>query len=398
MVDMTSEAADGALAGGARSRDGGFGAEYVIDLSGDVLRLTARGDWRAARLGPIDANLRDFQDDTVGRELIIDVSGVRYLDTSGAMVLQRIMNACASRTEASKFVGAAGANAALLEHVGPHLAPCAVEPASRDPFLMMMNRLGKGVVDAYFASLKILNFIGLVLARAGAAIADPRRLRMTSMVRHMEDAGLDAVPIAGLMSFLVGAVVAYMGAKTLQLFNAEIFTVELVGLSVLREFGVLLSAILIAGRSGSAFTAQIGSMKIREEIDAMRALGLDPIEVLVLPRTIALMLMLPLLAFLSAMLGLIGGGLVAATALDISPALFMSRMQETVTMNNFWAGLIKAPFFAFIIAVIGCFQGMEVEGSSESVGQRTTLSVVQSLFLVIVIDAFFAMFYLEIDF
>jgi phospholipid/cholesterol/gamma-HCH transport system permease protein len=214
----------------------------------------------------------------------------------------------------------------------------------------------------------------------------------------MEEAGLDAVPIVGLMAFLIGAVIAFMGAKILRLFNAEILTVQLVGISVLREFGVILAAILIAGRSGSAFTAQIGSMKIREEIDALRVLGLEPIEVLVLPRVAALVIMLPVLAFIAAMLGMIGGGLVAWAAMDIPPALFVSQTIEAIAMSNFWVGLIKAPFFAFVIAVIGCFQGLKVEGSAESLGQRTTLSVVQSLFLVIVIDAFFAMFFLEIDF
>jgi len=200
------------------------------------------------------------------------------------------------------------------------------------------------------------------------------------------------------MSFLIGAVVAFMGAKILQAFNADIFTVELVGIAVMREFGVLLAAILVAGRSGSAFTAQIGSMKIREEIDAMKTLGLDPIEVLVVPRVIALVVMLPVLAFLGAVLGLIGGGLVAWLSMNISPALFMARMQETLVVQHFWSGIIKAPFFAFVIGVVGCFQGMEVGGSAESLGQRTTLSVVQSLFLVIVLDAFFAMFFLEINF
>ena len=200
------------------------------------------------------------------------------------------------------------------------------------------------------------------------------------------------------MSFLVGAVVAFMGAKILQQFNAQVFVVEMVGIGVLREFGVLIAAILTAGRSGSSFTAQIGSMKIREEIDALRVLGLDPVEVLIIPRVFALMIMLPLLAFLSAMLGMIGGALIALATMDISLAYFMARTQEMVSINNFWVGLIKAPFFAFIIAVIGCFQGLEVEGSAESLGQRTTLSVVQALFMVIVLDAFFAMFFLEIDY
>lgn len=373
-------------------------AEFDVGLEEGLLKLAARGDWRARNLGRIDRALRDFEDDSVGRDIVIDISGVEKMDTIGAMVIQRVFRACTRRSDASRIAGASPAHEALLEQIEPHLAPCPTSPAGRNAFLMMTNRLGKGVTDAYFSSLAILNFIGLTLATFARVIVDPRRLRLTSIFHHMEEAGLNAVPIVGLMSFLIGAVVAFMGAKILRMFNAEIFVVELVGLSVLREFGVLLAAILIAGRSGSAFTAQIGSMKIREEIDAMRVLGLDPMEVLVLPRVIALVIMLPILAFLSAMIGLIGGGLVAAMAMDIAPALFMSRIQETIVTSNFWAGLIKAPFFAFAIAVIGCFQGMEVEGSAESVGERTTLSVVQSLFLVIVLDAFFAMFFLEIDF
>ncbi|MEL7486456.1 MAG: ABC transporter permease [Pseudomonadota bacterium] len=373
-------------------------AYFDTDLHDGVLRLLAKGDWRARHLGVIDQALRDFEDDSVGRELIIDVSSVEDLDTAGAMVLQRVMRSCAGRTDSSRIIGAKDGLAALLTQVEPHLAPCPVEPNRRNAFLLMTERLGRGVVDTHKAAEQVLSFIGLTLATAARVIANPKRLRSTSIVHHMEEAGLNAVPIVGLMSFLIGAVVAFMGAKILQLFNAQIFTVELVAYSMMREFGVLLAAILIAGRSGSAFTAQIGSMKIREEIDAMRSLGLDPMEVLVLPRVVALIVMLPVLAFLGAVLGVIGGGLVAWSAMDISPALFMTRMQDAVAINNFWVGLIKAPFFAFVIGVVGCFQGMKVEGSAESLGQHTTLSVVQSLFLVILLDAFFAMFFLEIDF
>ncbi len=373
-------------------------AFFDIGIKDGVLRLFAKGDWRARYLGKVDEELRDFSDDSVGRELVIDLTALDRLDTTGAMMLQRTFFACGSRTDASRYVGGSDAQRALLDQVAAHLAPCHVMPVQPNAFLAMLDRLGQGVMDAYHATLELMNFIGFTLASGWRVLTRPSHFRWTSTVHHMEEAGLNAVPIVGLMSFLIGAVVAYMGAKILSMFNADIFTVELVGISVLREFGVLLSAILIAGRSGSAFTAQIGSMKIREEIDAMRVLGLEPMEVLVLPRVFALVVMLPALAFLAAMLGIIGGGLVAWTAMDISPALFLSRMQETIIMNHFWAGLIKAPFFAFVIAVIGCFQGMQVEGSSESLGQRTTLSVVQSLFLVIVIDAFFAMFYLEIDF
>lgn len=373
-------------------------ASFDIDVKRGVLNLVARGDWRARYLGAIDEKLRDLADDSVGRDIVIDMSAVEKLDTSGAMVLQRTFHACEQRTSASRFVGAKEAHAALLEQVEDHLAPCHVEPLQRNAFVVVLDRFGRGIFDAILSAQAVLSFIGQTLLTAGRVILRPGKMRWTSTVYHMEEAGVDAIPIIGLMSFLIGAVVAYMGAKILRLFNADIFVVELVGISVLREFGVLLSAILIAGRSGSAFTAQIGSMKIREEIDAMRVLGLDPIEVLVLPRVIALVVMLPVTAFIAAILGLIGGGLVAATAMEISPALFLSRFQETIVLNHFWAGLIKAPFFAFVIAVIGCYQGMEVEGSAESLGQRTTLSVVQALFAVILIDAFFAMFYLEIDF
>ncbi len=374
-------------------------AHFDIDLNDEgLLRLIARGDWRARFLRPIDSALRDFADDSVGRDIIIDMTGVERLDTAGAMVLQRTFQACQSRTDKSQFVGAEEAHIELLEQIEHHLAPCHVEPQRRNAFLVMTERLGEGVANAWRATLELQSFIGKILASAFSLIFRPSHVRTRATVHHMEAAGLDALPIVGLMSFLIGAVIAFMGARILQLFNAEILTVQLVGISVLREFGVLLAAILVAGRSGSAFTAQIGSMKIREEIDAMRVLGLDPIEVLVLPRVFALIIMLPLLAFCAAMLGLTGGGLVAWLAMDIPPALFVAQMEETIGINNFWVGMIKAPFFAFIIAVIGCFQGMEVGGSAESLGQRTTLSVVQSLFLVIVIDAFFAMFFLEINY
>ena len=374
-------------------------ARFDIDLASDgLLRMKALGDWRARFLSAIDGQLRDFADDSVGRDIVIDMSGVDRLDTAGAMVLQRTFQACQSRTAKSKFIGARPAHAELLGQIENHLAPCHVERFQRNAFLMMTERLGEGAVNATRAMLELWEFIGHTLVSWAGVAVRPARMRWRSTVHHMEATGLDALPIVGLMSFLIGAVIAFMGAKILRLFNAEILTVQLVGIAVLREFGVLLAAILVAGRSGSAFTAQIGSMKLREEIDAMRVLGLEPIEVLVLPRVMALVVMLPILAFCAAMLGLVGGGLVSWLVMDIPPALFMAQFQESIGINNFYVGLIKAPFFAFVIGVIGCFQGMEVEGSAESLGQRTTLSVVQSLFLVIVLDAFFAMFFLEIDY
>lgn len=378
--------------------DAGRPASFETRLEGDLLTLVADGDWRARHLGPLDGKLRDFEDDSLGRDILIDIARVDALDTAGAMVLQRVMQSCKQRTGRSQFIGVTPAHRELLAEVEPHLAPCPVEPARRNGVVVLANRVGQSAVGTYFAALEILSFIGLVLTSAARVVREPRRLRGVSIVHHMEEAGLNAVPIIGLMSFLIGCVVAFMGAKILKQFGAEIFVVELVGIAVLREFGVLLAAILIAGRSGSAFTAQIGVMKIREEIDALRVLGLDPIEVLVLPRIFALVVMLPLLAFIGGMLGMIGGGLTAWWSMDISPALFLARTQEAIVMSNFWVGIIKAPFFAFVIGVIGCFQGMEVEGSAESLGARVTLAVVQALFLVIVLDAFFAMFFLEIDY
>ena len=221
----------------------------------------------------------------------------------------------------------------------------------------------------------------------------PWRIRWTALVNHMEQAGLNAVPIVGLISFLVGAVLAYQGADQLRRFGAEIFVVNLIGISVLREIAILLTAIIVAGRSGSAFTAAIGSMKVREEIDAMRILGLDPMEILVLPRVLALVVTLPLLAFFADIMGLLGGAFMAWAALGIGPGQFLERLGDAIPMWSFWVGLIKAPVFAFLIAMVGCYEGFQVEGSAESVGRLTTQAVVEAIFLVIVADAVFSILF-----
>ena len=256
--------------------------------------------------------------------------------------------------------------------------------------------MGAALESFWIDTRELLGFVGLTLVTLAKVVSGRRRLRLTSTVFHMEQTGLDAVPIVALLTFLVGAVVAFLGATVLRDFGASIFTVELVAYSFLREFGVLLTAILLAGRSGSAFTAQIGSMKSREELDAIRALGLDAVELLVLPRLLALLIMLPLLTFIGMMSGLLGGALVGSAALDISPGMFISRLYEMTEIRHFWVGMIKAPVFAFLIAVVGCLEGMKVAGSAESVGRHTTSSVVQSIFLVILFDAIFAMFFMEL--
>ena len=224
-----------------------------------------------------------------------------------------------------------------------------------------------------------------------------RRLRLTATVFHMEQAGLDAVPIVALLTFLVGAVVAFVGATALRDLGAEVLTVELVSISFLREFAVLLAAILLAGRSGSAFAAQIGSMKSREELDAIATLGLDAVELLVIPRVLALVVMLPLLTLVAMWMGVFGGGIVSVLALDITPGMFLSRLQEMTGLRHFFVGMVKAPVFAFLIGTVGCLEGFKVEGSAESVGRHTTSAVVQSIFLVIVFDALFAMTFMQLD-
>jgi len=376
-------------------------ARFETGTDGDILTLQIFGDWRADNLGVVDNPLRAFAEKTIGKELIIDLKALKNLDTAGAMVIQRTFHSCVDRTHKSAIVGGNANHEALLRQVVEHLDPCEIAQPKLtliEQFSELAYRAGYGTHRFYITGSELLNFIGLTLTTMVRVGLNPKRWRIGSVVHHMEESGLNAIPIIGLMSFMIGAVVAFMGAKILQQFNASIFTVELVGIAVLREFGVLLAAILTAGRSGSAFTAQIGSMKIREEIDALQVLGMDPVEVLIVPRVFALLIMMPILTFLASMLGILGGVLVSWGTMGISPALFISRLQEMVVIDNFWVGMIKAPFFAFVIAVIGCFQGLEVEGSAESLGQRTTMSVVQSLFMVIVLDAFFAMFFLEINY
>jgi phospholipid/cholesterol/gamma-HCH transport system permease protein len=261
----------------------------------------------------------------------------------------------------------------------------------------VLEQSGRAVVSVTHEILGLLSFAGRTVLVLLKTLVNPRRLRFTSVVYHIEQTGFNAIPVAGLLCFLIGAVIAYMGITMLKLFGAGILTVELVGFVILRELGVLLVAILVAGRSGSAFTAEIGSMKSREELDALNTIGMDPIELLVVPRVLALLIALPALTFLGDVAGLIGGGMVCATELDLSDVAFLARLQEGVAGKHFFAGMVKAPVFAILIATIGCYQGFMVEGTAESVGARTTRSVVHGIFAVILADAFFAIYFMQIN-
>ena len=376
--------------------------KFIVEEAEQATNLRVSGDWVLENgIGRLDKDMRAVSAREIGDKFIIDLSGLKTLDTAGALMLQRTMRqfgmAESLQDPLYGFHGGNEAMRALLVQTAEVLGECPVEAPRPNQFIILLDRLGRSAEGVVDDALAILSFLGATVVTIGRVIKDPRRLRVTSLVHHMEESGLNATLIVGLVSFMIGAVVAFMGAKLLSQFNASIFTVELIGISVLREFGVLLTAILIAGRSGSAFTAQLGSMNLNEEIDAMRTIGIDPMEALVVPRVLAMVLVMPALAFIAAMLGLIGGALVSWTVMDISPALFLTRTQDAIVIENFFVGMVKAPFFAFVIALIGCYQGMSVHGSSENLGKHTTLSVVQSLFLVIVIDALFAIFFLELD-
>ncbi|AZF08337.1 ABC-type transport system, permease component [Pseudomonas sp. R2-37-08W] len=368
-----------------------------LDTSSTPPLLRITGDWTLAHY----ANLKKLSATLDGRYdagARIDLNGLGALDTAGASLLVELLGPdriehSAEQTDCSL----SAADRALLKTVYRSLNDFCVPLKEPEVGvgIQLLARIGRAVDTVWQDGMKLLGFIGLILETFVRGILRPKRWRLTPMVAHIEQTGLDAAPIVALLTFLVGAVVAFLGATVLKSFGATVFTVDLVAFSFLREFGVLLTAILIAGRTASAFTAQIGSMKANEEIDAIRTLGLDPMELLVLPRVLALLVALPMLTFLAMLSGIVGGGVVCAVALDISPAMFLSLLQSDIGVQHFLVGMVKAPIFAFLIAAIGCLEGFKVSGSAESVGAHTTSSVVQSIFVVIVLDAVAAMFFME---
>ncbi|NWD84281.1 ABC transporter permease [Pseudomonas reactans] len=368
-----------------------------LDTSTTPPQLRITGDWTLAHY----ANLKKLSDKLDGQYdagACIDLNGLGALDTAGASLLVELLGPSRIEQSAEQTdCSLSAADRALLKTVYRSLNDfCVPEKAPEEAAgIQVLARIGRAVDTVWQDTKKLLGFIGLILETFARGIFRPKRWRVTPMVAHLEQVGLDAAPIVALLTFLVGAVVAFLGATVLKSFGATIFTVDLVAFSFLREFGVLLTAILIAGRTASAFTAQIGSMKANEEIDAIRTLGLDPMELLVLPRVLALLVALPMLTFLAMLSGIVGGGVVCAVALDISPAMFLSLLQSDIGVQHFLVGMVKAPVFAFLIAAIGCLEGFKVSGSAESVGAHTTSSVVQSIFVVIVLDAVAALFFME---
>jgi len=321
----------------------------------------------------------------------IDLSGVEKVDTVGAWLIYRTV-----RDRGAKVIGASKDVASLLDQVADADHPAKVRPEERPGALRILDEIGEWVSDAVNTFIGLVGFLGAVLIGFAAIIRRPKKFRVNAVIQRFDLVGVRALGIIGLMSFLIGIVVGQQGAVQLEQFGAEIYTINLIGRITVRELGVLMTAIMVAGRSGSAFAAQIGTMKLTEEIDAMRTIGVSPIEALVIPRMIAAVLMMPLLAFWSILMSLLGGGIFVWLDLGIPPLTYIQRLQEVIPMTDLWIGLIKAPVFGFIIALAGCFQGMLVEGTSEQVGERTTTAVVQSIFLVIILDAVFAIFFTSI--
>src|SRR5579875_2540751 len=365
-------------------------AEWVPSADGSgVLRLT--GDWTLPHFTELESRL-DAVKPHLPERPDVDFNGISRIDTAGAGLIAVALGPKCLQWLAEHDRDVPRELRALLGTVSEAVTEIYAHrpPPPRDfGFIDLLARVGENVVHIWRLTLKLLGFIGMTLETLARTIWLPRRWRVTSLIYHMEQTGLDAVPIVVLLSFLIGAVIAFLGATALQRYGATVFTVDLVSYAFLREFGVLLTAILLAGRTASAFTAQIGSMKAREEIDAIRTLGLDPVELL------ALLVALPLLTFLSMVAGVVGGGVVCLAVLKMSPSMFLTMFQADISLTQFLVGIAKAPVFAFMIAVIGCMEGFKVSGSAQSVGEHTTSAVVQSIFVVILLDALAALFYME---
>ena len=355
-------------------------------------RLIVRGDWTLATFQALGTELSAPA--VTPRSL--DASDLQSLDTAGAALLIRLLGA---ETLAALIPSATGLSAerrALLQAVADAMKTRESAPDAAYRFGDGLARLGMWVHGGWTQFIHFQSFLGLTLLTLLSLSVRPWRWRWTALVAQMHQAGLNAVPIVALLNFLVGAVVAFLGATVLEQFGATIYTVDLVAYAFMRELGVLLAAILLAGRTASAFTAQIGSMKVNEELDAIKVQGLSPVEMLVIPRLLALIITLPLLTFVAIVSGIAGGAVVAMMSLDISLVRFLDIVQQ-VPLLHFWLGLSKAPLFALLIALIGCLEGFKVQGSAESVGERTTSSVVQCIFVVILVDAVAAMFFMEMD-
>ncbi|PKP86444.1 MAG: ABC transporter permease [Alphaproteobacteria bacterium HGW-Alphaproteobacteria-17] len=358
--------------------------EQSDGADGADIRFTGR--LTLARLGDLPARL-----EAVGPIASLDLSALERIDTVGAWIVTRTV-----REHEAKVTGASPEAQRLLDALASDKSEYRVHRDRRPPLIRMLEQVGVASISVWRELVGIIGFFGAMILALGTQLRARRRLRWHAIVTRFQTVGLDALPIIGLMTFLIGIVVAQQGAVQLRQFGLEVFTINLVGRASIRELGLLMTAIMVAGRSGSAFAAQIGTMKLTEEIDAMRTIGVSPMEAIVLPRVAAATILMPLLGFYASICAIIGGGVFCWIGLDIPPVTYVQLLRDIIPMTDFWAMLIKAPVFGILIGVTGCYEGMQVRQNAEEVGKRTTSAVVAAIFLVIVLDAFFAVFFSSI--
>jgi len=369
----------------------------TAELKGERLELAASGSWTASHASELEGLVDRVSGETPNaKNVSIDMAGVREFDTFGAWLLERLTRAWSSTGRETVIVGLPQHDRSLLEEMhGVNRVPA--EPPARESkvvgALASVGRAGAGLGRNLVLFADMLGAVGVATARV---LVRPREFRFTSTVNQLDRVAWQAVPIILLITFLIGGIIAQQGIFHFRKFGAELYSVDLVAILVLREIGVLIVAIMVAGRSGSSYTAELGSMKMREEIDALRTMGFDPVEVLILPRIIVLIIALPVLTFLGSMSALYGGGLVAWLYGGMSPDIYISRLTEAISLTHFKVGMLKAPFMGLVIGIVACAEGLKVKGSAESLGLQTTASVVESIFLVIVLDGMFAIFFASI--
>lgn len=379
------------------TNNGASDAGLEIVRNADHLTLVASGCWTGPFVHLVDDAVRKIEREGHSHRLSIDMKAIDNLDTAGAWILRRLQRSVERGGQVVNLITDNQRHLELLDAVDIDMQP--VEQAAPESALIgMLSSVGRGLFQFKVDFILATNVIGASIRGAQLKPGKPGSVRLTSIIHQMEVMGFHAVPIIALMSFLIGVIIAQQGALQLKYFGAEILVVNLVGILHLREIGVLLTAIMIAGRTGSAITAEIGSMKMREEVDALKVIGLNPVGVLIFPRIVALILVLPLLTIVSDVFGIIGAIVISWNYVGITPELFISTLRDAIDLSTVFSGLIKAPFMALIIAVISSVEGMKVKGSAESLGRHTTAAVVKSIFLIIVVDGLFAVFYGAIDY
>ncbi|MDO8313301.1 MAG: MlaE family lipid ABC transporter permease subunit [Sideroxyarcus sp.] len=351
-----------------------------------AVKVRCTGAWTVQGIAQLEQQLKDIAW-PVAVDLEIDSSAISALDTSGAWLLHRTVRALEQQGRSVRIIGLRAESSSLLNLI----SACELLPPTAQSNTGLLASIGKQSWRGLENMSGMLAFVGESAIAMMRLIVHPRRIRWRTIFHNMQSAGFEALPIVGLLSFLMGVVIAYQGADQLQRFGANIYIADMVGLAMLRELSPLLTAIIVAGRSGSAYAAQIGTMKVTEEIDALRTIGISPQELLVLPKMIALVIALPLLTVFADVTGILGGMIMARSQLDVSFGVFIDRLGDAVSLSSFLTGIVKAPVFAAIIALVGCYQGFRVGGSADSVGRQTTLSVVQAIFLVILADALFSL-------